>query len=73
VTLIGFTGKDAETGSTQAGKQSAKLSVATTKRYRDANDQLKEKTTWHRCVAYGTTADYVAKIQKGAHVLIDAN
>jgi single-strand DNA-binding protein len=71
VTLIGFTGKDAETASTQAGKQIARLSIATNKRYKDAQDQWKEKTSWHRCVAYGTTADYVGKIQKGAQVLIE--
>lgn len=71
VTLIGYTGKDAESGSTQSGKQFAKLSVATSKRFKDQQDQWQERTTWHKAVAYGPVADYAGKIQKGAHVLIE--
>jgi single-stranded DNA-binding protein len=36
VTLAGFTGKDARSSSTHNGKSMTKLSVATTKRYKDA-------------------------------------
>jgi single-strand DNA-binding protein len=71
VTLVGFTGKDAETGSTQSGRQFAKLSVATNKRFKDQQDQWQERTTWHKCIAYGPVADYTGRIQKGAHVLIE--
>jgi hypothetical protein len=48
-----------------------KLSVATSKRYKDASGAWQEKTQWHTCICYGTTADYAAKIQTGAHVFID--
>jgi single-strand DNA-binding protein len=71
VTLAGFTGKDAWSSSTQNGKSMTKLSVATTKRYKDAQQQWKEKTQWHNCVVYGATAEYCAKIQTGAHVFIE--
>jgi single-strand DNA-binding protein len=71
VTLAGFTGKDARSSSTQNGKSMTKLSVATTKRYKDAQQQWKEKTQWHNCVAYEATAEYCAKIQTGAHVFIE--
>ena len=71
VTLIGFTGRDAKTGATPAGKNMTKLSVATTKRYRDAHDQWQEKTQWHPCIAYGAIADHCAKVLAGAHVLIE--
>ena len=71
VTLAGFTGKDARTSATQNGRSMTKLSVATTKRYKDSEGNLQEKTSWHNCVAYGSTADYAAKILTGAHVFIE--
>jgi single-strand DNA-binding protein len=71
VTLVGFTGRDAKTSATPRGKNIARLSVATTKRYKDAHDQWQEKTQWHSCVAYSGTADFCAKIQTGAHVFIE--
>jgi single-strand DNA-binding protein len=72
VTLAGFAGKDARTSSTQNGRSMTKLSIATTKRYKDAQEQWQEKTQWHSCVAYdGPTADYAAKIQTGDHVFLE--
>ena len=71
VTLVGFTGRDAKTSATTGGKNITRLSVATTKRYKDAHDQWQEKTQWHSCVAYAATADVCAKIQTGAHVFIE--
>jgi single-strand DNA-binding protein len=70
VTLIGFTGKDARTSSTQNGRNMTKLSVATTRRYKDAEGNWQQKTQWHTCVAYGPTAEYAAKIQTGSHVYL---
>lgn len=71
VTLCGHAGKDARTGATQNGRNIARLSVATTKRYKDANGVWQEKTQWHNCVAYGPTGDNAAKIQTGAHVFLE--
>ncbi len=71
VTIAGFAGKDARSSSTQNGKSMTKLSVATTKRYKDAESNWQEKTQWHTCVAFGPTADYAAKIQTGTHVFIE--
>ena len=71
VTIAGFAGKDARTSSTQQGKTITKLSVATTKRYKDAGGTWQEKTQWHTCIAYGPAADYAAKIQTGDHVFIE--
>ena len=66
-----YTGQDARTGATQTGRNMTKLSVATTRRYKDANGDWQEKTQWHVCVAYGATADHIAKIQTGTHVFIE--
>ena len=71
VTLVGFTGRDAKTSATPGGKNITRLSVATTKPYKDAHDQWQERTQWHSCVAYAGTADFCAKIQTGAHVFIE--
>lgn len=72
VTLCGHTGKDAHTRATQNGRNMTRLSVATTKRYKDANGVWQEKTQWHNCVAYGAAiADKAAQIQTGAHVFIE--
>ena len=43
VTLVGFTGRDAKTSATPGGKNITRLSVATTKRYKDAQDQWQER------------------------------
>jgi len=71
ITLAGFTGKDARSSSTQNGRSMTKLSVATTKRYKDAHEQWQEKTQWHTCIAYGPAADYAARIQTGDHVFLE--
>jgi single-strand DNA-binding protein len=71
VTLAGFVGRDAKTGAAQSGRVITKFSVATNKRYKDADQKWQEKTQWHDCVAYGATADYAARIVKGAHVFIE--
>jgi single-strand DNA-binding protein len=72
VTLSGFAGKDARSSSTPNGKSITKLSIATTKRYKDAQQQWQEKTQWHDCIAYNRpVAEYAAKIQTGDHVFLE--
>ena len=53
------------------GKSVTRLSVATTKRYKDAEGTWQEKTQWHTCVAYGPIADHAAKIQTATHVFLE--
>lgn len=70
MTLIGFTGQDAKTASTQTGKEVTGFSLATTKRYQQ-DAEWKEKTHWHDCVVYGGYAPFAAKLTKGTHVVIE--
>jgi len=70
VTLIGFTGQEPKTFSTQTGKEITRLSVATTRRYQQ-DSEWKEKTQWHDCVIYGDAAQYATNLAQGAHVLIE--
>lgn len=71
VTIAGFAGRYARTSSTHNGKSMTKLSVATTKRYKDAEGNWQERTQWHTCIAYAGAADYCSKIQTGDHVFIE--
>ena len=71
VTLCGYIGKEVRTGATRNGRNISRLSVATTRRYQNAQQEWKESTQWHNCVAYGPTADYLAKIQTGDHVFLE--
>jgi single-strand DNA-binding protein len=70
ITLIGFTGQDAKTATTQKGKEVTRFSLATTKRYQQ-DSEWKEKTYWHDCVVYGGHAPFAAKLKKGTHVVIE--
>ena len=71
VILVGFTGKEAWSRSAPNGKSVTRLSVATTKRYKDAEDTWREKTQWHTCVACGPIADEAAAISTGTHVFLE--
>ena len=52
VVIIGYAG-----GAPKAlGDRGCAVSLATTRRWRDREDQLHEDTQWHRCVIWGPTA-----------------
>ena len=63
--LLGHVGKDPEIRYTQGGAKVANFSVATTDRWKDKSGQAQEKTTWHRCVAWGGIADVVEQYCPG--------
>ena len=66
VELIGRLGKDPEMKSGVA-----RLTLATTSGYKDKSGNFVEKTEWHRCVAFGRTAETVCEfLKKGSQVHI---
>ena len=71
ISLIGFTGSDAEARYTQAGKPVTNFSLATNKRWKEANGKYQSSTQWHRCVVYGALAEYAAKLGKGSHLMVE--
>lgn len=73
VLLIGNTGKDPEFAATSTGRKRATFSLATTRRYRDANGEQKEQTDWHNIVAWGKTADIIESlgVHKGMPLFIE--
>ena len=75
VLLIGNTGRDPEFTVTQTGRKRASFSLATTRRYRDANGEQKEQTDWHNLVAWGKTADVIESlgVHKGMPLFIEGS
>lgn len=72
VTLIGFTGKNAEQKFTPTGKNYCRLSVATKRSWKAPEaTEWQERTEWHTIVAWGKLAESAAKLQTGAHLLVE--
>lgn len=74
VMLIGNIGKDPEIRvSPSSGSKQVSFSIATSRRYRDANGEQKEDTQWHNIVGWGKIADVVEQLQirKGTSLYVE--
>lgn len=73
VTLIGRLGADPEVKDTRDGKPFAKLSLATTEKWKDRGGQRQEKTEWHRITIWNEGLVGVAEqyLRKGSQVYIE--
>lgn len=74
VMLIGNLGKDPEIRvSPSTGSKQVSFSIATSRRYRDANGEQKEDTQWHNIVGWGKIADIVEQlgIRKGTSLYVE--
>ena len=72
--LIGNIGKDPEIRvNPTSGRKVVKFSLATSKRYRDANGEQKEQTEWHNVVGFGKLAEIVEQlgIRKGTSLYVE--
>lgn len=71
VILIGRLGADPETRTTAGGTTVANLRLATSERRKEGSEWV-EATEWHRLVAFGKTAENVAKYQsKGSQLAVE--
>ena len=71
VTLIGYLGSDAESRPTRNNSTLTVLSLATKRTWKNRQTGEREsQTTWHKCVAFGPSAEYAAALTKGAHLQI---
>ncbi len=69
--LAGNVGKDPEVRYTTSGKAVATFPLATSKKFKDNNGQMKEETQWHRIVVWGKLAEIAGEyVKKGSQVLI---
>lgn len=65
VMLIGHLGHNPEQRSTPKGTAVVSFRMATTKRWKDADsDERHERTEWHRVVAFGQQAKFLAENAK---------
>jgi single-strand DNA-binding protein len=72
VTLIGFTGANGQQKFTPAGKQYCRLSLATKRSWKAAEaSEWQERTEWHNVISWGKLAEAAARLQAGAHVLVE--
>lgn len=74
VTLIGNLGADPDIRSTQGGEEIARLSIATSERWKDRNtNEQREQTEWHRVVVFSRGLVPVVKnyLRKGSKVYIE--
>ena len=74
VMLIGNLGKDPEIRVNQAsGKKVVSFSLATSRRYRDANGEQKEDTQWHNIVGWGKVAEVFEQlgVHKGTSLYVE--
>lgn len=74
VILIGNLGRDPEMRTTGNGTAVCNLNLATTESWKDKNGEKREKTEWHRCVAWGKQAETIGKyMTKGSKVYIEGS
>ncbi len=75
VMLIGNVGRDPEVRYLDGQGGNAKVAtftLATTERYRDRNNELRENTEWHNIVAWRGNADVCEKyVRKGTQLYIE--
>ena len=73
VILVGNLGSDPEVTNTTTGSVVAKVSLATTNRYKDkATGEIKEQTEWHRLVFWNQLAETAGKwLKKGSPLYVE--
>lgn len=68
VILLGNLGRDPELSYTQGGMAVCKFSLATSKKKKDGT----EVTSWHRCTAFGRTAEVITQyVGKGQQLYVE--
>ena len=72
VILLGNLGKDPELSYLPSGQSVAKFSLATSRKYKDKNGELKDETEWHNIVAWGKLGEISAQyLKKGRQAYVE--
>ena len=72
VILVGRLGVDPELKSLDGGQSVCNMSIATSESWKDKEGNKQEKTEWHRCTAWGKTAELCGQyLKKGREVYIE--
>jgi len=73
LTIIGFTGQDADFHYTATGTAVTTFSVATKVSWKNAKGEWQNRTDWHRVVTFGELAEYTRTLPKGTHVMVQGS
>ena len=73
LTIIGFTGNDAEAHYTPNGTLVTTLSVATKESWKNTDGEWQSRTEWHRVVTFGKLAEYARTLAKGTHLMVQGS
>ena len=73
LTIIGFTGQDADFHFTSNGTPVTTMSVATKESWKNVSGEWQSRTEWHRIVAFGKLAEYAKTLIKGTHVMVQGS
>ena len=69
--IVGRLGQDPELRNMRSGEAVVNVTVATTSSYNDrTSGEKKESTEWHRVVAYGPTAEAIARLAKKGTLML---
>ncbi|MEM6316765.1 MAG: single-stranded DNA-binding protein [Bacteroidota bacterium] len=72
VILVGNLGQDPEVRRLENGVAVARLSIATTERYKDRNGMAQSRTEWHSVVVWRQLAEVAEKyLRKGKQIYIE--
>ena len=72
VTLIGNVGSEPDIRMTPSGTKVAKVSLATSRQWKDKSGTANEKTDWHRLTFFGQIADVVEQwVRKGDRIYVE--
>ena len=72
VILVGNVGRDPELRYTQSGQPVASFSIATNERFKDRDGNWKDRTEWHRIVAWARLAEICGEyLKKGSPVYVE--
>lgn len=70
--IIGYLGKDPETGETQNGVTYSNFSIATSEKWKDRDGNTQERTEWHNIVVYDKLAQVCNEyLSKGSQVYVE--
>ena len=71
VQLIGNLGKDVDLREISTGSKVARFTLATNDYYKNNKGEVIKETQWHSIVAWGKTAELMAKVlKKGSNVVL---
>jgi single-stranded DNA-binding protein len=70
LTIIGFTGQDADFHYTPNGTAVTTLSVATKESWKNDKNEWQSRTDWNRVIVFGELAEYAKTLVKGSHLMV---